>query len=160
MTTSQYPYSCTKTYGHERGFSCAFRQWRAESHCSKLHGYALSFEIEFRADALDDRLWVVDFGAMGSFKQALSHLFDHTTAVASDDPLLDVLREADGRGLLNLRIFTQGVGCEMFAKRVYDLATEWLASYEDTEATGRKVIVHHVTVREHGSNSATYYNPT
>ena len=32
----------TKTYGHEEGLSCCFRQWRAtHSHCRLLHGYAL-----------------------------------------------------------------------------------------------------------------------
>lgn len=31
-------YQSTKTYGHDRGFSCAFRQWRADSHCRLIHG--------------------------------------------------------------------------------------------------------------------------
>ena len=29
----------TKTYGNDRGFSCAFRQALADSHCSLIHGY-------------------------------------------------------------------------------------------------------------------------
>ena len=38
----------TKTYGHEEGLSCCFRQWRAtHSHCRLLHGYALSFRLTF-----------------------------------------------------------------------------------------------------------------
>ena len=41
-------YFSTKTYGHERGLSCAFRQPLAlHSHCSLLHGYALSFSFKF-----------------------------------------------------------------------------------------------------------------
>ena len=34
-------YRSSKTYGHEIGLSAAFRQWRAQSHCRLIHGYAL-----------------------------------------------------------------------------------------------------------------------
>src|SRR5688500_7012818 len=77
-------YLSTKTYGHEVGFSCAFRQWRAASHCSLIHGYALSIAITFEAEQLDDNNWVVDFGGMGSFKEWLTQTFDHTLLVAWD----------------------------------------------------------------------------
>lgn len=40
-------YRSTKTYGHNAGLSCAFRQWKANSHCKYLHGYALSFKFVF-----------------------------------------------------------------------------------------------------------------
>ena len=36
-------YQVIKTYGNETGHSCAFRQWRAESHCNLIHGYGLGF---------------------------------------------------------------------------------------------------------------------
>ena len=53
----------TKTYGHETGLSCAFRQPNAtHSHCSLLHGYALSFKFVFGAQELDNKNWAVDFG--------------------------------------------------------------------------------------------------
>ena len=56
-------YQSTKTFGHDLGISCAFRQWRAtHSHCSKIHGYALSVTMVFEANTLDDRNWVMDFG--------------------------------------------------------------------------------------------------
>ena len=55
-------YYSLKKYGHERGLSAAFRQWRADSHCKFLHGYSLEFEFEFGADELDEKNWVVDFG--------------------------------------------------------------------------------------------------
>ena len=48
-------YYSTKTYGNERGLSCAFRQWRATSHCNQIHGYSLGFRFIFEADELDDR---------------------------------------------------------------------------------------------------------
>lgn len=46
-------YISTKTY-RQIG-SVAYRQWRADSHCHNLHGYALSFHFEFEADTLDAR---------------------------------------------------------------------------------------------------------
>ena len=51
----------TKTYGNDRGFSCAFRQALADSHCSLVHGYSLGFRFEFEAIELDDKNWVYDF---------------------------------------------------------------------------------------------------
>ena len=52
----------TKTYNHNIGLSCAFRQWRAKhSHCKYMHGYALSVRINFKGQ-LNDRNWVYDFG--------------------------------------------------------------------------------------------------
>ena len=72
-------YQSGKTYGHEVGFSCAFRQHKAQSHCKFLHGYALSFKFIFEADELDARNWVVDFGSLKSLKGWLENTFDHKT---------------------------------------------------------------------------------
>ena len=55
-------YESTKTYGNERGLSCCFRQWQADSHCSYLHGYSLGFRFTFETNELDKRNWVYDFG--------------------------------------------------------------------------------------------------
>ena len=43
-------YISTKTYKHLG--PVAYRQWRADSHCNLIHGYALSFHFEFEADTL------------------------------------------------------------------------------------------------------------
>jgi 6-pyruvoyltetrahydropterin/6-carboxytetrahydropterin synthase len=44
------------------GFSTVFRQWRAEgTHCRFLHGYAISFKVDFEGE-LDEKNWVMDFG--------------------------------------------------------------------------------------------------
>ena len=46
------------------GFSTVFRQWKAKgTHCRFLHGYAISFKVDFEGD-LDERNWVWDFGGM------------------------------------------------------------------------------------------------
>ena len=56
-------YQVIKTFGAERGFSCAFRQWRADSDCKFIHGYSLGFKLVLEAETLDDKSWVYDFGA-------------------------------------------------------------------------------------------------
>jgi 6-pyruvoyltetrahydropterin/6-carboxytetrahydropterin synthase len=145
-------YRSTKTFGHEVGLSCAFRQWRANSHCNKLHGYALSFTFTFEADELDARNWVVDFGSFSDLRDRLKYWFDHTTVVASDDPLIWFFRDADQLGLLSLREL-DSVGCEAFAATAFYLATGWLQGQAGLRPRVRLVSVE---VREHGANSAIY----
>lgn len=142
-------YRSTKTYGHEAGLSCAFRQWRAKSHCRFVHGYALAVRIEFESYALDERNWVVDFGGLKALKAELEALFDHKTVVASDDPEIDWFREGHRRGLLDL-VELPAVGCEAFAHLVSIKAKEWLAA----NGYAPRVRVALVEVREHGANSA------
>jgi 6-pyruvoyltetrahydropterin/6-carboxytetrahydropterin synthase len=144
-------YRSSKTYGHEVGLSCAFRQWRADSHCRFLHGYALSVHIEFEARELDVRHWVVDFGSLKSFKGELEGQFDHKLLVAEDDPALSVFMDLDAQGLAQVRI-VDATGCEAFARLIYEYANVWLID----NGYGDRVGVRHVTVREHGANSATY----
>lgn len=98
-------YTATKTFGHDIGLSCAFRQWRAkDSHCRFIHGYALAIMIEFEAERLDDRNWVVDFGGLKVLKDRLIKQFDHKLVVAADDPELPLLIELDRRGLADIQI--------------------------------------------------------
>ena len=59
----------TKTY-RQIG-PVAYRQWRAQSHCNLIHGYAMSFHFEFEADTLDARNWVTDFGGLKPLKEKL-----------------------------------------------------------------------------------------
>lgn len=145
-------YLSTKRYGHEQGLSCCFRQWRADhSHCRFLHGYALAIRLEFEARQLDDRNWVVDFGGLKSFKQTLQDMFDHKTVIAEDDPQLEWFREGERRGLLEL-VVVPHVGCEQFAKLVFDLANAWL----DEQNLNNRCRINKVEVSEHGANSAIY----
>ena len=57
-------FKSTKTYKSNKGFSCTFRQFKATSHCKYLHGYSLEINLEFEANTLDERNWVVDFGGL------------------------------------------------------------------------------------------------
>jgi len=142
-------YISTKTYGHDIGLSCAFRQWRADSHCRFLHGYALAFRFEFETIELDRRNWVVDFGSLKSLKHILEDNFDHKTIIAEDDPELEFFKEADRRGVLKLVLVPAG-GCEKFAQMVFEVTETWLA---DNGYTPR-VKLRSVEVREHGANGA------
>lgn len=146
-------YRSSKTYGHEVGLTATFRQWRAQSHCRFLHGYALKIHLEFEADddALDERNWVVDFGSLKSFKGWLENTFDHKTLVAEDDPKLHEFKGLEALGLIQL-VEVPATGCEAFARLVYEAAEVWLkdAGYAP------RVRMHSVTVSEHGANSATY----
>jgi 6-pyruvoyltetrahydropterin/6-carboxytetrahydropterin synthase len=145
-------YRSTKTYGHDVGLSCCFRQWRADSHCNQLHGYALAFTFVFEADALDHRNWVMDFGGLKALKAALQKDFDHQTAVAADDPQLKLFVAMQKAGLCTLAIHEHGVGCEAFARHAAGLAQRVL----DETGSAPRVRLVSVECREHGANSAIY----
>ena len=142
-------YVSTKRYGHNLGFSCCFRQWRAPSHCCKLHGYPLAFEFVFESDELDQNNWVVDFGNLKWLKEYLTKMFDHTTLVASDDPEIDTFRELSAKGLIDMRT-VPGVGCEKVAEMVYDWTNFWI------EDKFYNIKLRSVQVWEHEGNSARY----
>lgn len=147
-------YRSTKTYGHETGLSACFRQHRAKSHCSLLHGYALSFCFTFEATELDAYNWVVDFGNLSELKDRLRRYFDHKLIVAEDDPLLDNIAALAGLGLADV-VVTQRVGCESFAEIGAQLAHSTLYEMKMTD----RVRVLSCEVREHGANSAIFFPP-
>lgn len=143
-------YMSTKKYGHEEGLSCCFRQWRAtHSHCSMLHGYALSFTFVFGSDKLDRNGWVVDFGGLGRLKNYLHQMFDHTMLLAADDPMLESLRDAEWLKVARLVVIDR-VGCEAFAEHAYHKAAGFIA---EAYPHARVLLCE---VHEHGSNSAIY----
>lgn len=119
-------YISTKRYGHDRGYSIAYRQWKADSHCRLIHGYSLAFEFEFESDTLDVRNWVVDFGSLKSFKDFLDDHFDHTLLVASDDPELKEFKHLHDIGLCKL-VEVEKTGCEGLAEFLIGYLNEiWL----------------------------------
>ena len=144
-------YQSTKTYGNDRGFSCAFRQPKAtHSHCSLIHGYSLGFKFVFEADHLDDKNWVYDFGNCGWIKNFLEENFDHTVAVDKNDPNLFDLTALEDKGIAKI-VEMDGVGCEKFAEHVYRyVSKKVLATSKD------RVKLVSVEVFEHGANSAIY----
>ena len=141
------------------GYSTCFRQWKADNtHCKFLHGYAVSFKVWFEGD-LDERNWVFDFGGMKraentingmSPKDYFAWLLDHTTIIAKDDPYLDKFQQMHDDGIIQLRIM-DAVGCEQFAKYLYEILNAFLE-----EETNGRVKAAKVEVYEHERNSASY----
>ena len=140
---------CTKKYGHERGLSAAFRQWRADSHCRFIHGYSLEFEFVFGANELDENNWVVDFGGLKPLETWLRLNFDHKTLVALDDPMFSVFEKMHESEAIDM-VTVDATGCEMFAQMAMEYSTELIQ-----KIYGDRCWVNSVTVREHGANSAT-----
>jgi len=141
------------------GFSCCFRQWKAETtHCRFLHGYGVSFRVTFDG-MLDHRNWVWDFGGMKraktkidgmSPKEWMDHMFDHTVLVAKDDPELHIFQDMYDKDIIQLRI-VEATGAEKFAEYIF----KKLNTFVRTETTER-VHVKRVEFMEHNKNTAIY----
>jgi 6-pyruvoyltetrahydropterin/6-carboxytetrahydropterin synthase len=141
------------------GFSCVFRQWKAEgTHCRFLHGYGVSFRVWFEGEP-DERNWVWDFGGMkranGTIdgknpKEWMDYMFDHTTIIAEDDPGMGGFKTMDQLGIIQLRIIP-AVGAEQFAKYIF----EKLNTFVQEETNGR-VKIARVEFMEHAKNTAIY----
>ena len=146
-------YQSTKTYGNEVGLSCCFRQYKADSHCNKLHGYSLGFRFTFEAAELDERNWFYDFGGSKWIKDFLEDTFDHTLVIASDDPELESFKRLHDINVCKLWTL-DAVGCEKFAELIYTYVAPTLK-----EKTKGRVSLYSVECFEHGANSAIYVNP-
>lgn len=148
-------YISTKRYGHERGYAVAYRQWRADTHCNLIHGYALSFFFEFECTELDHRNWSVDFGGFKTLKEKLDEWFDHTLLVAEDDPEFKTFEELHNRKLCKM-VVVERTGCEGLAKFLADYIQEiWME--ENGYGDGR-VKLRKVEVAETPTNSAMWVN--
>ncbi|MEE8599017.1 MAG: 6-carboxytetrahydropterin synthase [Dehalococcoidales bacterium] len=143
-------YVSTKRYGHEAGYSIAYRQHLADSHCRFLHGYSLAFEFEFEAETLDVRNWVCDFGGFRTLKDFLDEHFDHTLLVAQDDPLLEQIKVLQTIGLAKVREVAK-TGCEGLSEMLFEyMNTIWMKD----NGYGDRVWCRRVRVWETPGNSA------
>tara|TARA_R110002012_G_scaffold316682_1_gene531931 strand:- start:3084 stop:3548 length:465 start_codon:yes stop_codon:yes gene_type:complete len=141
------------------GFSTVFRQWKAENtHCRFLHGYGISFKVYFEGE-LDHRNWVWDFGGMKRAKTLIDgmqpkawmdYMFDHTTIIAEDDPMLRYFSEIAKMGTMQIRVI-EATGAEKFAEYIYNKLNKFVL-----EETGNRVRVTKVKFMEHGKNAAYY----
>jgi len=140
-------YSSTKII--ELG-SCAFRQWKADSHCRFIHGYRLIAKFWFECNHLDEKNWVVDFGGLKELKNILEHQFDHTLCIAVDDPFLRDFRALQDKGAVDLRIM-DSVGIEKTAEWCFFTADKFIRT-----KTEERCWVSKVEVWEHDKNSAIF----
>jgi 6-pyruvoyltetrahydropterin/6-carboxytetrahydropterin synthase len=141
------------------GYSTVFRQWKADgTHCQFLHGYGVSLKVWFEGE-LDERNWVWDFGGMKRAKGTIDgmnpkvwmdYMFDHTTIMAEDDPILDTFKTLDAPGAVQLRILP-AVGAERFAEFIYNKVNDFIIK----ETEGRVKVVQ-VEFKEHEKNTAFY----
>jgi 6-pyruvoyltetrahydropterin/6-carboxytetrahydropterin synthase len=80
-------YYSTKTYDHNEGLSCAFRQWRAkDSHCRWIHGYALAVKFTFGCKELED-LDLVDLRIMPAVgcEKFAEYIYNHVSKIVDED---------------------------------------------------------------------------
>lgn len=143
-----YKYTSTKEY--KQIAPCAYRQWKAQSHCNLIHGYSFSFKFEFSTNDLDAYNWVVDYGGLRPLKDLIEDWFDHTLLVAEDDPMKDELVRLGELGLAKIT-YVEKTGCEGLADFIYEyINTCFLKDY----GYGDRVWCTKVEVRETESNMA------
>tara|TARA_R100001377_G_C3194755_1_gene112217 strand:- start:1501 stop:1965 length:465 start_codon:yes stop_codon:yes gene_type:complete len=141
-------YISTKTYNQIA--PVAYRQWKADSHCNKIHGYALSFHFEFESETLDARNWVMDFGGLRPLKDKLEEWFDHTLLLALDDPHYEDIKKLGKLGLAKITE-VEKTGCEGIASFLYEYVnTIFLPSYGEKH----RIWCCKVEVRETDNNMA------
>lgn len=149
------------------GFSACFKQRLAKmTHCELLHGYSIDFQIVMEGE-LDERNWITDFGFVKRSKTKIpvktkngliemsldewfKYYFDHVVVLSENDPHLEYFKKGDELGAFNLRILPE-VGCEMFAKFVFDTLKDFFQ-----KEVGDRVRVVSVECREHAKNTALY----
>lgn len=146
----QKKYISTKEY--KDAFPVAYRQWKADSHCNQLHGYALSIKFEFETNDLDVRNWAMDYGGLRPLKEKLEHWFDHRLLIAEDDPHKETLLNLGKLGLAKITV-VEKTGCEGLADFLYEYVnTILLPSFGKSEA--ERLWCSKVEVRETQSNMA------
>lgn len=142
--------------------SVCYRQPFSGTHCKFLHGYDIYFKFTFRAQELDERNWVQDFGFITrsefkfdglQLKEWFKYMFDHTTLIASNDPYLELFKGMNDEGIIQLRVL-DGVGCERLAELVF-VVIQMALKFE----VGDRVDLESVECFEHEKNSALFINP-
>lgn len=149
------PFSSTKRFGP---ISTGHRQWRDDGHCAYLHGYGRTVKVEFSGSHLDEKMWMVDFGALRGLKAWLEGEFDHRMLIASDDPELATLMELDAKGIISINVLDvnqgYGPGIEASCKYIFDHFDA-----EVRKMTQGRCWVVQVEQWEHENNSAIYKAP-
>ena len=134
------------------GFSCCHRQPAHQGHCKYLHGYSRTFYVVFECTELEaETHFVMEFGGLKKVKAWLDDMFDHTCLINEDDPELELFKEMDRNGIIQLRVLPN-VSMEGTAKYVAEHMQKMIDEQE-----GGRVSIHSVECRENDKNSALYY---
>lgn len=143
-------YISTKSY-HQIA-PVAYRQWRADSHCNLIHGYALSFHFEFECNDLDVRNWAFDFGGLRPLKDFIEEHFDHCLLLAQDDPHYDEIKRLGELGIAKITE-VEKTGCEGIADFLYKYINGIFLP-DCGKAESERIWCSKVEVRETHSNMA------
>lgn len=146
-----YKYTSTKEW--HQAFPCAYRQYKADSHCNLIHGYAFSIKVYFGTDELDVRNWAADYGGLKDLKQFLESMFDHTLLVSQDDPKFHVFEMLQNEGLAKLTVLPK-VGCEGLADMLYKYINGLYIPDNWGPGEAERLWCYRVEVRETQSNMA------
>ena len=148
-----YKYTSTKEWVN--AFPCAYRQWRADSHCNQNHGYAFTIKVYFSTNELDARNWVADYGSLRPLKSQLEEWFDHTQLVALDDPNKAVY-DAMGEAKIAKIVYVEKTGCEGISEFIYQYINEIFIPTQWGTGEAERIWCTRVEVRETESNMAYY----
>lgn len=151
MESITYKYTSTKEYIN--AFPCAYRQWRADSHCNLIHGYSFTMRFFFGTDSLDVRNWAADYGGLKELKAKLEEMFDHTLLVAEDDPCLDLFKELEANKMARLTILPK-LGCEGLSDLLYRYVNGIYIPDMWGQAESERLWCYRVEVRETVTNMA------
>ena len=151
MQPVTYKYVSTKEYND--AFPCAYRQFKADSHCNLIHGYAFTMRFFFGTNSLDARNWVADYGGLKELKEFLQEMFDHTLLVAADDPELETYKELQRKKLAKLTILPR-LGCESLADVLYKYVNAIYIPEKWGVGEANRLWCYRVEVRETQSNMA------
>jgi len=146
-------YKFTSTKEYIDAFPCAYRQWKADSHCSKIHGYSFSMKFFFGCNEVDVRNWAADYGGLRDLKSFLEDNFDHTLLLATSDPHYDEIKRLGELGIAKITE-VEKTGCEGLADFLYKYINGIYIpdSWGDGEA--KRLWCYRVEVRETQSNMA------
>lgn len=147
-----YKYTVTKEYVD--AFPCAYRQWRADTHCNQIHGYSFSFRLYFGSNELDSRNWgQVEYGGLKPLKEKLEDWFDHTLLLSTDDPMYDQIKALGELGIAKITE-VEHTGCESIADFVYKYINGIFIEEAFGKEVASKVWCYKVEVRETHANMA------
>ena len=146
-----YKYTSTKEY-HD-AFPCAYRQWRADSHCNLIHGYSFSMKFYFGTNNLDVRNWAADYGGLKELKKTLEDQFDHTLIVAQDDPEMATFKLLQERNMAKIVVLPR-LGCEGLSDMLYKYVNGVYIPELWGPGEAERLWCYRVEVRETQSNMA------
>ena len=146
-----YKYTSTKEY-HD-AFPCAYRQWRADSHCNLIHGYSFSMKFYFGTNDLDVRNWAADYGGLKELKRTLEDQFDHTLIVAQDDPEMATYNLLVEKKMAKVVVLPK-LGCEGLSDMLYKYVNGVYIPEMWGPGEAERLWCYRVEVRETQSNMA------